>query len=187
MRKLTNLRARLWLITVLLAMSPPLSAHADTAAQIDRNVSRALLNLYAENAGAKALGARAKGVLVFPDVVKAGLILGVQYGEGALRIKKNSVGYFSTAALSYGLQAGAQKFGYALFLMTDEAMNYVEQSGGWEIGDAGTIVVLNQGKSGARTTTTLKEGIYAFFFGERGFMAGIGLQGSKISRIKPEG
>lgn len=172
---------------VLLALSSLLSpAFADSAAEIDRDVSAALNDLYASEPAAKELGDKSKAILVFPDVLKAGLIVGGQYGEGALRMGDKTIGYYNSVAASYGLQAGAQKFGYAMFLMTDSALQHLKESDGWEIGTGPSIVVVDKGAAGALTTTTLKDDIYAFFFDQKGLMAGLGLQGTKISRIQPD-
>ena len=155
-------------------------------ASINRDVDAALAKLYREVPAAKRLAERAKAVLVFPSVLKGGLIVGGQYGEGALRKGGKTVGYYSTAAVSYGLQAGAQSFGYALFFMNDGALKYLDQSDGWEIGVGPSVVVVDQGMAKTLTTTTAKKDIYAFIFGQEGLMAGLGLQGSKITRIKPD-
>jgi len=164
----------------------PAAAKADTAAEIDRNVDSALEKLYATTPSAKELSKVAKGVLVFPDVIKAGLVVGGQYGVGALREGNDTVGYYNTVAASYGLQAGAQSFGYALFFMTDAALKYLKKSAGWEIGVGPSVVVVDEGIARSLTTTTAKESIYAFFFNQKGLMAGLGLQGSKITRITPD-
>lgn len=171
---------------VVLAGTAVPSAYAASAIEIDRDVDVALEKLYASSATAKELSTIAKGVLVFPNVIKAGLVIGGQYGEGALRVDGKTVGYFNTVAASYGLQAGAQSFGYAMFLITDDAFDYLEKSSGWEVGVGPSVVVVDQGKAKALTTTTAKEDIYAFFFSQKGLMAGLGLQGSKISRITPK-
>jgi lipid-binding SYLF domain-containing protein len=155
-------------------------------ASINQDVDAALAKLYREVPAAKRLAERAKAVLVFPSVLKGGLIVGGQYGEGALRKVGKTVGYYSTAAVSYGLQAGAQSFGYALFFMTDGALKYLDQSDGWEIGVGPSVVVVDQGMAKTLTTTTAKKDIYAFIFSQEGLMAGLGLQGSKITRIKPD-
>jgi lipid-binding SYLF domain-containing protein len=94
------------------------------------------------------------------------------------------VGYYSTVAASYGLQAGAQSFGYALFFITDKALDYLKKSEGWEIGVGPSIVIVDEGIAKSLTTTTAKSDIYAFFFDQKGLMAGLGLQGSKITRIE---
>jgi lipid-binding SYLF domain-containing protein len=155
------------------------------AAEIDRDAASALNKLYESTPAAKVLGAKAKGILVFPDIVKGGLIVGGQYGKGALLKAGQTAGYYETVAASYGLQAGLQKFGYALFFMDDAALSYLDRSGGWEVGVGPSIVVVDQGKAGALTTTTARDEVYAFFFDQRGLMAGLGLQGSKISKINP--
>jgi lipid-binding SYLF domain-containing protein len=122
-------------------------------------------------------------ILVFPGILKGGLIIGGQYGEGALRVKGKTAGYYNSVAASYGLQAGIQKFGYALFFMTDSALQYIDKSDGWEIGVGPSIVVVDEGIAKSLTTTTAKSDIYAFFFDQKGLMAGIGLQGTKITKL----
>jgi lipid-binding SYLF domain-containing protein len=126
---------------------------------------------------------QAKGILVFPNIVKAGFLWGAQYGEGALRRKGRTVGYYNTVAASYGLQAGIQSFGYTLFFMTDSALQYLETSGGFELGTGPSIVILDEGAARAFTSTTAQKDIYAVFFQQRGLMGGLGIQGTKISRI----
>jgi len=172
------------LISPLIYMFSLTAGHAATKGEIDREVNAALGNLSEKSPQAKELAQSAKGVLVFPRVVKAGFIIGAQRGEGALVQNGVPVAYYNTSAVSYGLQAGVQSFGYALFFMTDEDMAYLDNSGGWELGSGPTLVVGDSGVSGALTSTTLKEGVYAFFFSQRGLMAGLGLQGTKISKIK---
>lgn len=159
---------------------------AATASEIDREVSVALEKLYSHTPVSVKLAKIAKGILVFPDVIKAGLIVGGQYGEGALLIGGKTAGYFNTAAASYGLQAGAQSFGYAMFLMTDSALRYLKETDGWEVGVGPSVVVIDQGVARDLTTTTAKEDVYTFIFDQKGLMAGLGIQGSKISRINPE-
>jgi len=173
-------------IFVAAGMVMPRPAIAETAAEIDRDVDSALLKLYAKTPAAKELSKVAKGILVFPDVVKAGLIVGAQYGTGALRVGGKTVGYYNTVAGSYGLQAGAQKFGYALFFLTKPALDYLSKSAGWEIGVGPSVVVVDKGLASSLTTTTAKSEIYAFFFSQEGLMAGAGLQGSKITKITPD-
>ena len=159
-------------------------ARAASAAGIDADVDAALIKLYEEQPVAKMLADKAVAILVFPNMVKAGFIVGAQYGEGALLKKGRTVGYYNSVAASYGLQAGAQSFGYVLFLMTPSAVHYLNRSGGWEIGVGPSIVVVDEGVARSLTSTTLKSDVYAFIFDQRGLMAGIGLQGSKITKIK---
>lgn len=163
------------------------SRMAGSAAEIDRDVNYALNKLYESTPAARTLAAKAKGILVFPSIVKAGFMVGAQYGSGgALRVKGRTVGYYNSVAASYGLQAGVQSFGYALFFMSKDAMNYLNRSEGWEIGVGPSIVIVDEGVARSLTTTTAKEDVYAFIFDQKGLMAGLGIQGSKISRIYPE-
>ena len=159
---------------------------SETAAQIDRDADNAISKLHTSSATAIDLSRETKGVLIFPDVVKAGLIIGGQYGKGALRVGGKTTGYYSTSAVSYGLQAGAQSFGYAMYFMTDKALEYLKNSDGWEVGFGPNIVVMDKGKAGSLTTTTTEDNIYVFFFDQTGLMAGLGVQGSKIAKINPD-
>jgi lipid-binding SYLF domain-containing protein len=159
-------------------------ARAASAAGIDADVYAALMRLYEEQPVAKMLAEKAAAILVFPNMVKAGFVVGAQYGEGALLKKGRTEGYYNSVAASYGLQAGAQSFGYVLFLMTNSAVHYLNRSGGWEIGVGPSIVAVDEGMARALTTTTLKADVYAFIFDQKGLMAGLGLQGSKITKIK---
>lgn len=174
------------LFLALLSVSRPDPAVAASASQIDAAARTGLEHLYAKNPVAKILAETAVGILVFPDVVKGGFIIGGQFGDGALLKGGAIVGYYRTIAASYGLQAGAQSFGYALFFMNEAALEYLNKSAGWEVGVGPTLVVMDEGKSGSFSTTTAKDDIYAFFFDQKGLMAGIGIQGSKITKITPE-
>ena len=174
-------------MTALVRSMSPRLAVAATAAEIDRDVNSALHELYATTPKAKELSQVAKGILVFPNVLKAGFLFGAQYGAGALRKGGKTVGYYNTVEASYGLQAGAQAFGYALFFMNDAALEYFEDSAGFEIGSGPTVVVVDEGMAKSLSTSTIKDDIYAFIFSQQGLMAGIGLRGSKITTIKPDG
>ena len=159
-------------------------AAAGTAAELDRDAKSALQNLYATSPSARMMGERAKGILVFPSIVKGGFLVGGQYGEGALFKNRKTSGYYNTIQMSYGLQAGLQEYGYAMFFMTGAAMKWLDRSDGWEVGVGPSIVVVDVGKAESMTTTTLQSDIYAFFFDQKGLMGGIGLQGTKITRIQ---
>jgi lipid-binding SYLF domain-containing protein len=145
----------------------------------------ALKNLYANNPAAKALGSKARAILIFPDVLKGGFMIGAQLGNGVLRQNGHTAGYYNLVAASYGWQVGLQQFGYALFLMNDSAMAYLNNTGGWEVGVGPSVVVMDEGMSRNMTTTTMQKDVYAFVFNQTGLMAGAGLQGSKITRIGP--
>ncbi len=158
-------------------------AEGASKSEIDRDSKAALETLYEKSPVARELQKTAKGILVFPKIVKAGFMFGGQSGDGALFKNGELVEYYNSSAASYGLQIGLQTFGYALFFMTDEDLNYLEKSKGWEIGSGPTLVVGDQGISGAFTTTTIQKGVQGFFFSQQGLMAGIGLQGTKITKI----
>jgi lipid-binding SYLF domain-containing protein len=158
------------------------TAFAEDSFEADANA--ALKKLYDSEPVAKAIGEKAKAVLVFPNIVKAGFIVGAQYGEGVLLMNGKLIAHYNSVAGSYGLQAGVQAFGYALFLMNDKAVQYLDKSNGWEIGVGPSIVIVDKGVAKSLTTTTLKDDVYAFIFDQKGLMAGLGLQGSKITKLE---
>lgn len=176
-----HLLAMALVITALTTAARP--AAAASAAEINRDVDKAIQLMYAKDPDTRKLAAQAKAVLIFPSIVKAGFLFGAQYGEGALRQKGKTIGYYNTVAASYGLQAGVQVYGYALFFMTDSALTYLANSGGFELGTGPSIVVLDKGAARAFTTSTVQNDMFAIFFDQKGLMAGLGIQGSKISRI----
>jgi lipid-binding SYLF domain-containing protein len=157
-------------------------AFAEDSFEADANA--ALKKLYESEPAAKMIGEKAKAVLVFPNIVKAGFIVGGQYGEGVLLVHDQLVAHYNSVAASYGLQAGVQSFGYALFLMNDNALQYLDKSDGWELGVGPSIVIVDKGKAKSLTTTTLKDDVYAFIFDQKGLMAGLGIQGSKITKLE---
>ena len=161
-------------------------ALADSASVIDAEVDTALNRLYRSNAAAKNISEAAKGVLVFPDIIKGGFIVGGQYGKGALRIDGKTTQYYQTASASFGLQAGAQSFGYAMFFMTSSGLDYLRSSDGWEVGVGPSVAVVDKGIAKSLTTTTYKDDILVFFFNQKGLMAGLGITGSKISPYLPD-
>src|SRR5262249_6376134 len=139
--------------------------------------------LYARQSSAKILGQKARGILVFPAMVKAGFMFGGQVGEGALRKNGKVVAYYNSVAASYGFQAGIQKFGYALFFMNDAALQQLDKTDGFELGVGPSLVVVDEGMGRSMTTNTITSDVYAFVFSQKGLMAGAGIQGSKITRI----
>jgi len=163
----------------------PSSVRAASAAELDQSAKAALRSLYASNPAAQAVGKKAKAILVFPSIVKGGFLVGAQHGDGALLVNGKTVGYYNTVAASYGFQAGVQKFSYAMFFMKDASKNYLRKSGGWEVGSAPSLVVVDTGMARSLSTTTLKKGIYVFFFDQKGLMGGLGLQGTKITQYTP--
>jgi lipid-binding SYLF domain-containing protein len=155
------------------------------AAQIDREADAALKKLLEDTPEAETFRKEAKGILIFPSIVKGGFIIGAHYGKGALKKEGRTVGYYSSLAGSYGLQAGIQSFGYILFFMNEKSLEYLDNSEGWEIGVGPSIVVMDKGAGKSLTTTTGRSDVYAFIFSQQGLMAGLGLQGSKITKIDP--
>lgn len=159
------------------------AAHAATAEDLNRDSLQALRNLTQRNSAAAAVARSARAVLVFPNIVKAGLVFGGAYGEGTLMKNNHVVDYYNSVSGSWGLQAGAQSYGYVVFLMNDKAVNYIEKTAGFEIGVGPTVVVVDEGVAKNLSTTTLKDDAYAFIFNQQGLMAGISIEGTKISRI----
>jgi lipid-binding SYLF domain-containing protein len=145
-----------------------------------------LTTLYRTTPGSRSFADKAKGVLVFPSIVKGGLIVAGQYGDGALRKRSRTVGYYRSVAVSYGFQAGAQSFGYVLFFMDDDSLKYLDKSDGWELGTGPSLVVLDKGFGKNLSSTTLQKAVYAFIFNQKGLMGGVGIQGSKITKITPD-
>jgi lipid-binding SYLF domain-containing protein len=179
---------RLLLVGLLWAGAALLSTQlqAATAYELDRDARQALHSLYQKNPKAVQIANQASAALIFPTIVKAGFIFGAHGGDGALISKGGTIGYYNTSAVSYGLQAGVQKYGYVLFFMNHKAMTYLDRSGGWEVGVGPSIVIVDTGAGKNTNTTTLQKDIYAFMFDQKGLMAGLGLQGSKITRYTPD-
>jgi lipid-binding SYLF domain-containing protein len=170
------------LAAIVASLCAPL-ALAASRQDLDRDADQALKSLYANNSAARLLGEHAKAILVFPHIVKAGFMFGGQMGDGVLMTKGRTAGYYNSLAASYGLQAGVQVFGYALFFMNDTALSYLDKSNGWEIGVGPSIVVVDAGVGKSLTSTTITQDVYALIFDQKGLMAGLGLQGSKITKI----
>ena len=156
------------------------------AAELASASQAALQQLYATAPLAKELGPKAHAILVFPKVTKAGLGIGGQYGEGALLKGGKAVAYYKTTGASFGLQAGGQQYGYAMIFMNAKALEQLDNAKGFEVGVGPSVVLVDEGMAKTTTTTTLKDDIYAFVFGQKGLMGGLGIQGNKIARITPK-
>ena len=156
------------------------------AAELASESQAALQKLYASAPLAKELGPKAHAILVFPEVTKAGLGIGGQYGEGTLLKGGKAVAYYKTTGASFGLQAGGQKYGYAMLFMNAKALEQLDNANGFEVGVGPSVVLVDEGMAKTTTTTTLKDDIYAFVFGQKGLMAGLGIQGNKITKITPK-
>lgn len=171
------------LLLALLCTAPHAGAY--TAAHLDKMSRKALHKLLSNNPKAEAIAEKAVAVLVFPKVIKGGFMVGLQRGDGVLYKDGVVAGYYNTTAASYGYQAGIQEFSYALFFMDQDSLKYLKNSDGFELGGAPSLVVMNEGGNVGVSTTTLQKGICAFFFGAKGIMAGLGVQGTKITRYYP--
>jgi lipid-binding SYLF domain-containing protein len=165
-----------------------LSAAAANMDDLKRDSDQAKAMLIKSNPSAAAIAKEAKGVLIFPNIIKAGLVFGGSYGEGVFEEGKGGKvdGYYNSVTASWGLQAGAQSYGYVVFLMSRKAMDYIRESHGWEIGVGPTVVVVDEGVARNLSTSTLKDDAYAFIFDQQGLMAGVSIEGTKISRIHPK-
>ena len=181
---------RSYISTLMLAAAAIVSvsvmnqASAATAEDLDKDSRQALRTLYNTHSVAKTLSDTAKAVLVFPNIVKAGLVFGGSYGEGVLLKGSQVVDYYNSVTGSWGMQIGAQSYGYAVFLMTDNSVKYLNESKGWEVGVGPTVVVVDEGVAKNLSTSSLKDDAYAFIFSQQGLMAGVSIEGTKISRIK---
>jgi len=187
--KMTNLRRIVLALIVVTAAvfsigATSSRANAATAEDLDKSAAQALQVLYKTNPLAAEIGKKAKAVLVFPNIVKAGLIFGGAYGEGVLMKNSKVVGYYNSVTASWGWQAGAESYAYAVFLMSNKAVNYLDKTKGREIGVGPTVVAVNAGVAKNLSSSTLKDDAYAFIFDQQGLMASLSIEGTKISRIK---
>ena len=165
---------------------PTLSETRQT--KLEEHARASLEALYAISPKAKDLRSRAAAILVFPDVIKAGLIVGGSGGNGVLFAPNGRVlGYYNLAALSYGLQVGAESFSEAMFLIRSEALAYLDSSAGWSVGAGPNVVVVDAGMGKDVSSTTLRSDVFAFIYGQKGLMAAIGLNGQKITKLRPAG
>ncbi len=161
----------------------PHRAAAETRAEIDASVAQAVQQLRAMEHTAP-LFQRARAILVFPRIVQGGFIVGGQYGEGALIRGGRTEGYYSIAGASFGLLAGVQRAGLAMFFMSEDAIRALMNADGWEIGTGPSVVALDRGLQANITATTLVESVYAISFDQAGLMAALALTGTKISRVQ---
>jgi len=159
-------------------------AAASSAEDLNRDSDHALQMLESSHPVAAMIARQARAVLVFPNIVKAGLVFGGAYGEGELKQGSRIDGYYNSVTGSWGFQAGAQSYGYVVYLMNKRAVSYLQRSQGWEIGVGPTVVIVNQGVAKNLSTSTLTDDAYAFIFDQQGLMAGVSIEGTKISPIR---
>jgi len=171
------------LFSAIAAVCVSTQVRAEDRVTLERSSQAALNSLIAQNASARELSKSAVAILVFPDVKKAGFVVGGQFGEGVLWRGGKAAAFYNTGGASYGFQAGVQEYGYAMFFMKESALKALDSTQGFEVGVGPSIVVMDQGKGVTHTTTTIQDDIYAFIFNQKGLMAGIGIQGNKITKI----
>jgi lipid-binding SYLF domain-containing protein len=176
------------LLAASLVMAATISApiqksYAATAEELNADGRAALNRLNAQSSKAARFARSARAILVFPRIVKAGLLIGGQGGEGVLFVRGRATGYYRISGVSYGLQVGGQSFSYVLFFMNDKSLEYLNSSDGWSIGSGPSVVIMDKGKAMSNTSMTITQDVYAFPFGQSGLMAGLGLEGSKITQI----
>ena len=164
----------------------PLAAEASDRAGLTADGLAALHKLEASEPRARRLARRARAVLVFPKILKAGLVFGGQTGDGVLLTGGRPEGFYNLSGGSWGLQVGGQTFGFALFFMTESSLSYLRKSAGFSVGSGPSIVVLKQGAGAEVDSTTVTQDVYAFPFNQKGLMADLTLQGTKITRIHPD-
>jgi lipid-binding SYLF domain-containing protein len=182
MRKMTRRQiARMLAGGALAAVAAP--AWAKSVAEIDAAAAETLKRLMANAPVSEKMVKDAKGILIFPRIVKGGFVVGGAAGDGVLRVHGKPRGYYRSASVSFGLQAGLTEFGYVVFLMDDAAMKYLEQSHGWDLGASPNVTVLDKGAAGQLSAASARKGVYVFFLDQKGLFGGLSLEGTKISKI----
>jgi lipid-binding SYLF domain-containing protein len=158
-------------------------ARAASAADLEAAAQATLDRLRASEPVTDKMISEAAGILIFPEIVRAGLLVGASGGEGVLTAGGKTLGYFRTVSASFGLQAGISAYGYVMFLMDQKALDFVRETKGWEVGVGPNVTVADRGVARRLSTTTVREGIYVFFVDQKGLFAGAGIEGSKITPI----
>jgi lipid-binding SYLF domain-containing protein len=182
-----KINTKTFYLMLVFAMSILVSISANAATtktELHADSDQALALLIKNNPKAAELARKSTAVLIFPNIVKAGLVFGGAYGEGLLKQDGKIDGYYNSVTASWGLQIGAQSYGYVVFLMNDSAVKYIRETHGWEIGVGPTVVLVDEGVSKNLSTSTLKDDAYAFAFDQKGLMASLSLEGTKITRLK---
>ncbi|HTK02024.1 MAG TPA: YSC84-related protein [Bordetella sp.] len=186
-RNFVTLPAALMLATALAACSttgPNSSGSASSKRQeINSGVDSTLSRLYSTVKGSREMANNARGILVFPNVLQAGFVVGGQYGQGALRVGKETDGYYSMTSGSIGWQAGAQSRAIVIMFMTQEELNKFRNSQGWSAGADASVAVAKIGANGAVDTNTAKQAVVAFFLTNAGLMADLSIQGTKVNKL----
>ena len=180
-----SLAAALMAVVAVSAPLVPAAQARESAAKITQRGAEALQELEAREPRSRLFANHARAVLVFPAIFKAGLVFGGESGDGVLFINGRAAGFYNLSGGSFGFQAGAEKFGYALFLMNDAALRHLRRSSGFDVGTGPSLVLINSGAAAEANSTTMTKDIYAFPFSTKGLMADLTLQGTKITPIHP--
>ncbi|NEX93672.1 lipid-binding SYLF domain-containing protein [Caulobacter sp. 17J65-9] len=180
----TSRRETLAGLVLAAAATPALARQSGVSPELPAQAKAALDKLLESNPGARKIYGQAAAVLVFPKITKAGLLVGGATGDGVLYARDQPGGYYRWTAASYGLQIGEETYSYALFFMTDEALAYLQKTDGWEVGTGPTLVVADETYAKEVSTMNLDKGVYVFIYGQKGLMAGGGVQGAKITKIQ---
>jgi len=170
-------------LAVVAALAACTTSQRTAPPTLDAEASATLARLLETQPAARSLSRAAEGTLIFPEIVKGGLVVGGATGKGVLRVDGETVGYYRSDALSYGLQAGITRFGYVAFFLDEASLRYLQQSEGWEIGVGPNVTVADEGFARKLTTTRLRDGVVVFFVDQNGFFAGLGIEGTKITPI----
>ena len=161
-----------------------ISSYAATANEIDASVNASLDRFIKQVRGAQEFLDAAKGVLIIPKVIEGGLVVGGEYGEGALRIKGKTVGYYNIISGSLGYQIGAQEKDIILVFMNEKALNKFRNSQNWKAGVDAKVTLVKIGADESLNTMKFKQPVVGFVFGQKGLMAGATIEGSKFTRLK---
>ena len=174
---------RTYIVACLLA-AVATAVSAASKQEIDAEAKEAIQNFYKHTSAGRELAKKASGILVFPSVIKAGIGIGGEFGEGALLVKGKTVAYYNTAAASIGFQLGAQARSQIVLFMNDKVLGQFRNSEGWKVGVDGSVALATLGAGGAIDTETAKQPIIGFIFSNKGLMYNLSLEGSKITRIE---
>ena len=180
---IVSITSRLILVGLFLLCSTSM-AYSETAKEIDVSVDVTLERFDKEVPGGSSFIKKAKGILVFPSVIKVGIGIGGEYGEGALRIGGKTADYYSTMAASIGFQLGAQAKSIVMVFLSGDALKQFRNSDGWKAGVDGSVALISLGMGDSLDTTNVKDPIVAFVFGQKGLMYNLTLEGSKFTKLK---
>lgn len=183
MKTLRIMNTALMLFLFVWMVYPSTTANAASAKEIEIKVKAALERFEKEIGGAKEFLKAAKGVLIMPEVVKAGFVIGGEYGEGAMQIDGKTVDYYSIASGSFGFQLGAQKKDIVMIFMEEKALKEFRNSEGWKAGVDGSVALIEIGEGLSIDTEKIKDPIVAFVFGQKGLMYNLTLEGSKFTKL----